>query len=83
MGGVLTPHLFSYSCSLRGGSNCFSIGFIYFLPSASCNILTRNGSLSAMAKPLEIVFRILVFSDRCSATHELRGVQRDYLWVAP
>lgn len=39
MGGVLTPHLFSYSCSLRGGSNCFSIGIIYFLPTASCDFL--------------------------------------------
>ena len=39
MGGVLTPHLFSYSCSLRGGSNCFSIGFIYFLPTASFDYL--------------------------------------------
>jgi hypothetical protein len=39
MGGVLTPHLFSYSCSLRGGSNCFSIGIIYFLPTASFDYL--------------------------------------------
>ena len=79
MGGVLTPHLFSYSCSLRGGSNCFSIGFIYSPPSTSCNILTGNGSLSAKGKPLEIAFEILDFSPRWSYLERLKGVQRESL----